>query len=403
MYKSVTGDQAKASDQRTATAVPRVAFLSDTFYEVNGAARTCRELAAFAKRRGYPFFNVRFARQEAFTRQESFWVLELTRTPISFGVDPDLRFDLAFFRLRTQLEKRLREFAPDLIHVIGPGELGILGAIAAWRLRIPLVVSWHTNIHEYAARRLPFGGWIFRPGIQEFVLSQILRVYQRGAALLAPSPELVDMLQRRTGKPAFLMTRGVDSAAFSPQHRLRTDNQFVIGYVGRLMPEKGVRFFPKLDQYLEKAGAPDFRIFMAGWGSQERWLRRNLRRAEFQGILDPEALGRAYANMDLFVFPSRTDTFGNVVQEALASGVAALVTNGGGPQTIVEHGVTGLVASNEEELCQDVLRLMRQPEERLAMGAMGRQQMLTRSWDDVFEKVYQAYATGMQRGTAAEA
>jgi phosphatidylinositol alpha 1,6-mannosyltransferase len=380
-------------------AVPRVAFLTDTFHEVNGAARTCRELAAYANRRGYPFLSVRFARQEGFQRKGQFWTLELKRTPISIGVDPDLRFDLLFYRLRRELEGRLREFSPDVIHVIGPGELGILGAIAGWRLGIPLVVSWHTNVHEYAARRLPFAGAGIRHRVQAFVLSQILRLYKRGAALLAPSPELVDMLHRRTGKPAFLMMRGVDSVAFSPQHRRRTDDAFVIGYVGRLMPEKGVRFFARLEQYLRGAGVSDFRIFIAGWGSEERWLRRHLRHAEFQGILDPEALGRAYANMDLFVFPSQTDTFGNVVQEALASGVTALVTNGGGPQTIVDHGITGLISSNEEDLCHNVLRLIRQPEARLAMGAAGRERMLARSWDDVFEKVYRAYVSSLEQSS----
>jgi glycosyltransferase involved in cell wall biosynthesis len=379
-------------------AVPRVAFLTDTFHEVNGAARTCRELAAFANRRGYPFLNVRFALQQGFQREGQFWTLDLKRTPVSIGLDPDLRFDLLFYRLRTQLEQRLREFRPDVIHVMGPGELGILGAIAGWRLGIPLVASWHTNVHEYAARRLPFAGAHVRRGVQEFVLRQILRLYERGAALLAPSPELVDMLHRRTGKPAFLMTRGVDAVAFSPQRRRRIDEAFVIGYVGRLMPEKGVRFFARLEEYLERAGVSDFRIFIAGWGSQERWLRRHLRHAEFQGILDPEALGRAYANMDLFVFPSRTDTFGNVVQEALASGVAALVTSDGGPQTIVDHGITGLISPNEEELCHNVLRLIRQPEARLAMGAAGRQRMLTRSWNDVFENVYRAYEHALTSG-----
>ena len=310
---------------------------------------------------------MRFARQQGFQSEGQFWRLELKRTTISIGVDPDLRFDLLFYRLRTQLEQPLREFRPDVIHVIGPGELGILGAIAGWRLGIPLVASWHTNVHEYAARRLPFAGARVRRRVQEFVLSQILRLYERGAALLAPSPELVDMLHRRTGKPAFLMTRGVDAVAFSPQRRRRTDDAFVIGYVGRLMPEKGVRFFAQLEEYLERAGVNDFRIFIAGWGSQERWLRRHLRHAEFQGILDPEALGgRAYANMDLFVFPSRTDTFGKVVQEALASGVAALVATGGGPQTIVDHGIIGLVSPNKKELCHNVLRLIRQPEARLA-------------------------------------
>jgi glycosyltransferase involved in cell wall biosynthesis len=400
MQARVAVDQTQHSDARVDSAVPRVAFLTDTFHEVNGAARTCRELTAFANRRGYPFFSVRFSNRETFVRQDAFWNLELKRSPISVGVDPDLRFDLLFYRLRNRLEERLSQFAPDVIHVIGPGELGILGAIAAWRLRVPLVVSWHTNVHEYAARRLPMG-WIgVRRFVQEFVLSQILRLYERGAALLAPNSELVEMLQGRTGKPAFLMTRGIDSGAFSPEHRQRQDDTFVIGYIGRLMPEKGVRFFAKLERYLEDAGVRDFRIFIAGWGSEERWLRSHLRHAEFQGILDPEALGRAYANMDLFVFPSRTDTFGNVVQEALSSGIPALVTNGGGPQTIVEHGVTGLIASNEEELCHDVLRLMRQPDERMAMGAAGRAHMLTRSWDDVFGKVYQTYASCVDSGTS---
>jgi glycosyltransferase involved in cell wall biosynthesis len=97
--------------------------------------------------------------------------------------------------------------------------------------------------------------------------------------------------------------------------------------------------------------------------------------------------------MDGFVFPSRTDTFGNVVQEALASGVPALVTGCGGPKTIVEDGVTGLVGSSEEEMCRHVLRLMRNPAERKAMGAAGRERMLPRSWDDVFHSVYKAYAT----------
>lgn len=193
------------SPEQLAPRIPRVAFLADTFHEVNGAARTCRELAAFALRRGYPFFSVRFARHETLINRGPFWTMELRRSPLSIGVDPDLRFDLTFFRLLERIEGRLREFAPDLIHVVGPGELGILGAIAGRHLRVPLVVGWHTNIHEYAARRLPFGGPNLRDWIQEFVLGQILRLYQRGAVLLAPSTELVQMLHRRTGKPAVLM------------------------------------------------------------------------------------------------------------------------------------------------------------------------------------------------------
>ena len=380
--------------------VPRVAFLADSFHEVNGAAMTCRALAAFARRRGYPFLSVRFARREGSAAEGAYQVQEFRRGPLSIGVDPDLRFDLTFCRLRERVDRCLRQFAPDVIHVMGPGELGILGGLAAWRLGIPLVVSWHTNVHEYAARRFPLASPGMRPWIEEFVLRRVLRLYCAGAVLLAPSLELVKLLHERTGKPARLMRRGVDAAAFSPLRRHRADGAFVIGYVGRLMPEKGVRFFARLERYLENAGACAFRIFIAGWGSQERWLRRHLRHAEIHGILDPDTLGRAYADMDLFVFPSRTDTFGNVVQEALASGVPALVTDGGGPKTIVEDGVTGLVSSSEEEMCEHTLRLMRDPEERRMMGAAGRARMLTRSWDGVFEEVWGAYTECLGRSAA---
>ncbi|HJZ95599.1 MAG TPA: glycosyltransferase [Candidatus Solibacter sp.] len=382
----------QSAPQRAAPDVPRIAFLTDTFHEINGAARTCREFAAFAQRRGYPFLSVRFGQHETFARHDSFWMMEQRRSRLSIGVDPDLRFDLTFQRLWHPLEQRLREFAPDFIHVIGPGELGILGAIAAWRLQVPMAVGWHTNIHEYAARRLPFGGPKLRSRVQEFVLGHVLRLYQRGAVLLAPSPELVEMLHSRTGRRAVLMRRGIDTAAFSPAHRHRDGQTFVIGYVGRLTKEKGVRFFAALERFLLAAGVADFRIFIAGHGPEEKWLHQNLPRAEFQGILDPIALGQAYANMDLFVFPSRTDTFGNVIQEALASGVPAIVTDEGGPKTIVEHGVTGLIAGSEQEMCEHVLRLLRNPAERSAMGVAGRARMLTRSWDDVFEGVYRSYA-----------
>src|SRR5262249_5509326 len=177
-----------------------------------------------------------------------------------------------------------------------------------------------------------------------------------------------------------------------PEHRRRTDDGVVIGYIGRLTPEKGVRFFATLERYLDDAGERNYRMYIAGQGSEANWLRRKLRKCEFDGVLDPISLGRAYANMDVFVFPSRTDTFGNVVQEALASSVPAIVTDAGGPRTIVEHGVTGLVASTEEEMCSHALALVRNRTDRQAMGDAGRQRMLTQSWDEVFEKVYEAYS-----------
>ena len=108
--------------------------------------------------------------------------------------------------------------------------------------------------------------------------------------------------------------------------------------------EKNVRFLAEL-RGLVAAGSPDFRLVVVGSGSEAGCLRANLRKATLTGILRGEELARAYADMDVFAFPSETDTFGNVVLEALSSGVPAVVTTAGGPKFLVESGVTGFVAA----------------------------------------------------------
>src|SRR5262249_6193107 len=186
-----------------------------------------------------------------------------------------------------------------------------------------------------------------------------MRFYRLGRALLAPTEELRDLLARETGRPARLMRRGVDTSLFSPTKRWRSDGAFLIGYVGRLTPEKNVRLLAELEQGLIEAGASDFRFLIVGEGGERAWLERRLRRAEFTGVLRGEALARAYASLDLFVFPSQTDTFGNVVLEAQASGVPCLVSSRGGPKSVIQtiqtggrsggqNGVSGLVADGAQ-------------------------------------------------------
>jgi glycosyltransferase involved in cell wall biosynthesis len=126
-------------------------------------------------------------------------------------------------------------------------------------------------------------------------------------------------------------------------------------------------------------------------------LRRELRHADFTGVLRGEALATAYANMDALVFPSHTDTFGNVVLEALASGVPAVVTPDGGPKFIVRDGETGFVAP-DEGFAAAVATLVRDRARLAEMRAAARAYALGCSWDAVFSRVYAAY--GVERGTA---
>jgi glycosyltransferase involved in cell wall biosynthesis len=296
----------------------------------------------------------------------------------------------------------LERFKPDLIHITGPSEVGMLGAGLAHHFGLPLAASWHTNVHEYAARR---SGWFLRllpkrhsagagQKIEDLSMAVAAQFYSVAQVLFAPNPELCALLERTTGRSCHLMPRGVDAELFHPAKRNRNpeDRDLVLGFVGRLSVEKNVALLAQVQNELERMGVTNFRFLIVGHGGLENWLRERLPRAEFTGVLKGEALAEAYASMDLFVFPSHTDTFGNVVLEALASGVPAIVTPDGGPRTIVHDGVTGRVVS-DADFASAVAAVLADPARHAQMRHAARSYALTASWDSVFEGLYAAYET----------
>ena len=379
---------------------PRVVFLPDSFHEVNGVANTSRQFEAYARRRNLPFLCIRAGhRTPALVQDGSVWTLELPRGFLAFDLEKDLRFDPAFFRHFPLIEEALERFAPDLIHITGPSELGLLGVGIAHRYGLPLAASWHTNVHEYLARR---SGWLLRrlpqrqaaaaaDKIEALTLSVAAFLYRSAGVLFAPTPAFCTQLSAATGRPCHVMSRGVDAELFNPskRQRQRGDDDFVLGFVGRLSVEKNVALLAEIQRILDKKNK-NFRFCIVGHGKEESWLRTQLPRAEFTGVLRGEELARAYADMDLFIFPSHTDTFGNVVLEALASGVPAIVTPDGGPPTIVRDGVTGRVAT-DDQFASEIERLIDAPEELSTMRSAARTHAVKASWEAVFDSVYAAY------------
>jgi glycosyltransferase involved in cell wall biosynthesis len=377
----------------------RVAFFTDTFHEVNGVANTSRQFADFAARRNLPFFKLHPGSAYACRQDGTLTTIEIPAGPLSFNVEADMLFDLAFLRNLARVRRELEAFSPTLIHVTSPGHCGILGVILARQLKLPLVAGWHTNIHEYAGSRLAKltrglpASWSthLANAAERAVLACAVRYYRMAHLIFAPNQDLVDMLSHRTGRDVQLMRRGVDTVLFSPEKRDRPHNLFTLGYTGRLTAEKNVRLLAEIERALLAAGRNDFRIVITGQGSEREWLERNLTRAEFTGVLKGDALARAFANLDVFVFPSYTDTYGNVIQEAMAAGVPAIVTTGGGPKYLVRSGVSGFIAADEPAFIRSVIDLYddRALLARLRNGA--RKQALQASWDRVFEDVYSAY------------
>lgn len=381
------------------SAIPRVAFFPCAYYEIDGVANTSRQFEAFAARHELPFLTICGGENNAIEREGTVTRITLRRGPIGFPLDKKHNFDLAFWRYHNKAKAYVREFAPDILHITGPSDVGQLGALIAHKLQVPLAASWHTNLHEYAERRATamLSWWPEKlraklgPAIRGMSLLALLRFYRIAKLLFAPNQELIDLVGIGTGKPCYPMHRGVDTTLFDPRRRDRSSDTFVLGYVGRLTTEKNIRFLADLEKALQRTGLVKFRFMIIGQGAEEPWLKAQMRQADFLGVLRGEALARAYANMDVFIFPSHTDTYGNVVLEALASGVPAVVTESGGPRFIVQAGESGFVAKGLAEFVEYSRMLASDPARLKQMRSAAREYALKASWDRVFELVYSRY------------
>ena len=377
----------------------RVAFFPDAYHEVDGVANTSRHFEAFARRRGIPFLLVHAGPRNEVATSDSVTKIQLRRSPLRFALDGAHAYDLLFLRHYPEVARRFRDFQPDLVQITGPSDVGTLGAMLAHRFQVPLAASWQTNLHQYArtrlsrlASRLP--AKVRGPlldGVERWSFRATSRFYQIPRLLFAPNPELVSALQAATGKPCCLMSHSVNTEIFNPQWRDRPSGPFRIGYVGRFAPEKNVRWLARLEQALLDLGHRDFRMVLVGEGGEEAWLRKNMRQAEFSGVLTGEKLSRAFANMDVFAFPSETDTFGLAVLEALASGVPAVVTAHGGPKYTVQNGETGFVAADFDDFVKTTVILLTQPSLLSSMRTAAREYALSTSWDQIFNGMYRAY------------
>src|SRR5260370_27463904 len=222
-------------------------------------------------------------------------------------MEKDLEFDSLLWRHGGAIRRELERFRPDVIHITGPSEMGMFGAYFAWEMGVLLGASWHTNLHEYAAGRMAWltgrmaegRGAAIEGGVEAGALWATSQFYKMARVLFAPNDELCRMLERTTGRPCFLMQRGVDTEWFSPAHRTREagDRTVVLGYVGRLSVEKNVALPARVGRALAAMGVGGVRFLIVGPGSGEAALRGDLMAAGSAGGLGGAALPRAYANI----------------------------------------------------------------------------------------------------------
>jgi len=381
---------------------PRVALFADTFHETNGAANFLRRLVNFAKEKNYEFLCVRSGERTRYYREGSVSFLDLKRGRASIPLDGALKFDPLLWKHKKLVREIFEQFQPTIIHVTGLNDISQFGYFFAHFKRIPAVATWHTNAHEYAAHRLmsaiPFVPENARQEIgktvENIVFKGLMKVYFLAQMQIAPNEELVAEIERLTRRPSFLLGRGVDTEFLSPKKRQRETDEIILGFVGRLRPEKNVRFLGCIETALREANIENYKLLIVGEGGERNWLENNLQNARLTGEIFGENLARSYANMDLFVFPSQTDAFGNVVLEAMSSGVPAVVMSEGGPKFLIEHGVNGFVAEDEKDFVKIVLNLVKNPQRLSAFGEAAHRSAQEYCWERVFEKLFEYYKMG---------
>lgn len=289
----------------------------------------------------------------------------------------------------------LAEFEPDVVHVAAPFVLGAYGLTACERLDLPTVAVYQTDMAGFAARH---GFKMASRGVWRWVR----RVHEMADMTLAPSRAAAADLRAHQVPRVRLWGRGVDTELFAParrdsasaralRERLAPDNEVLVGYIGRLFPEK------RVERLVALAGLPGVRLVVGGDGPSRAGLERQLAEAglhaTFLGHLDGEALADAYAALDVFVHTGTEETFGQTLQEAMASRLPVVAPDVGGPRDIVQHGVTGYRYGGEDDgaMRRQVAVLVRDASLREKMGEAGRRAVLNRSWDAVCNQLLGHY------------
>jgi len=365
----------------------RLALFTDTFTpQINGVARTLERLVAAVERRG------------GAVHVETVDVPEASVDPrveragsIPFWAYPQLRIAAPSAR---RAAERLARWRPTLVHATTPFGVGLAGRSAALATGVPLVTSYHTSFSAYLKHyRLTALDRIAWPYLRWF--------HNSGRCTFAPSAAVQAELAAQGFHDVRLWTRGVDASRFSPTHRSAAmrarmgagPDRVVFAYVGRLAPEKGVHTAIEAMHTIRARHGDAVRFVLAGDGPDEAKCRATAPEGTwFAGALSGIELSQFYASADCFIFPSATETFGNVVLEAMASGLAVIAPDAGPTLEFARAG-TALTCPTGDvpALVSRVERLLADPALVASLGAAAAEESARWGWDAVWDRLVDDY------------
>lgn len=363
-----------------------IALVSETFSpEINGVANTLGHLVTGLRARGHRLQLIR-PRQIADAPAANDDDLLLTRGwPL-----PGYRGLQWGQSARHKLLRLWRRQRPDVLYIATEGPLGLSALRAARRLRIPVISGFHTNFQQYTGH--------YGITLLTRLLTNYLRWFHNASRMtLVPSLSQRCELQRRGFERLELLARGVDAQLFNPARRndeLRRswglgEQDIAVLHVGRLAPEKNLDLLVSTFEALQKqCTAQRLRLIVVGDGPQRESLQQKLPDALFCGLQRGETLAEHYASGDLFLFPSLSETFGNVLLEAMAAGLGVVAFDQAAAAQHVEHGHNGMLASvDDEQSFIDAARWLLENRENLRRVRLNaRQHAARQSWSAIIEQ-----------------
>lgn len=362
----------------------RVAIVTESFLpQVNGVTNSVLRVLEHLKRTGHQALVV--APGAGPTEYEGTPVVRLP------ALDLPVVNSLPIGVPTPRLYGALRDFQPDIVHLASPFVVGARGVAAARKLGVPSVAVFQTDVAGFASS---YGLGLAAKAAWRWTK----RLHVLADRTLAPSTWAVEALRERGVPRVHKWARGVDIARFTPSRRdaalraeLAPNGELLVGYVGRLAPEKHVEKLAALH------GMPGVRIVIVGNGPHTDKMRELLPDAAFLGFKTGDALATVYASLDVFVHTGPYETFCQTVQEALASGVPALAPDAGGPRDLVQSGKTGYLlpphdADAHAVALRDAIDRLRDPEVRGQFGTAARKSVLTRTWPAVCDQLLDHYS-----------
>lgn len=361
-----------------------ITLVTETFTpEINGVSMTLGRLVDGLSQRGFQMTVVAPARKDRIPGDAGNYTL-VTAPGLPIPRYTELRFGLPAFRKLKKLWSRNR---PDLVHIATEGPLGWSALRTARGMDLKVVSSFHTNFHSYGKH---YGFGI----LNNLVLGWMRRFHNNTLQTFAPSADLVDTLSKSGFKNLKLFARGVDMDLFGP-HRRDMDLRSSWGadattpvalYVGRLAGEKNLKLVIAAFRKMQ-ALQPALKLVLVGDGPERAAIGKSCPEAFFPGMQRGEALAAHYASADCFLFASITETFGNVVTEAMCSGLPVLAYDYAAPKRFIRSGINGTLApyDDPDAFCAKAIELATSRNTWKQMGASARETMLPHSWESIIE------------------